>query len=161
MKRVLRYEMDELLKYVQRNQCVINLHTNEEIPCDTVFEMDDNTYRILVDDYLYDAFFSGDDVMFTEEDPIYLGEFGIMDVETRAKHYNRRLYLSDEQYGYIDAIYFLGETQLVDEDTLEESHQKILQEFEESGEELSKLEMCERLLESYEKVNSSIIPIFE
>lgn len=161
MKRVLRYEMDDLLRYIQRNQTVIDLNTNEHIHCDTIFEMDDNTYRVLVDDFLYDAFFSDDDVMFTREDPIYLGEFGISDIETRAKHYNRRLYISDEQYGYIDAIYFLGEIEMADEVTIEESHQKVLQEFEERSDELSKLEMCERLLESYDKVSSNIIPIFD
>lgn len=161
MKRVLRYEMDDLLKYVQVNQTVIDLSTNEHIHCNTVFEMDDNTYRVLVDDYLYDAFFSDDDVMFTREDPIYLGEFSIDDIETRAKLYNRRLYLLDEQYGYIDAIYFLDEAEYVDEESIEESYQTILDEFDSSDEELSKLEMCERLLESYEKVSSPIVPIFD
>lgn len=161
MKRVLRYEMDDLLRYVQRNHTVIDLNTNEYVHCDVVFEMDDNTYRVLIDDYLYDAFFSDEDVMFTREDPIYLDEFGISDIETRAKHYNRRLYLSDEQYGYIDAIYFLGEIEAVDDVTIEESHQKVLQEFEERPDDISKLEMCERLIESYEKVSSNIIPIFD
>lgn len=161
MKRVLRYEMDDLLRYVQRNHTVIDLNTNEYVHCDVIFEMDDSTYRVLIDDYLYDAFFSDEDVMFTREDPIYLEKFGISDIETRAKHYNRRLYLSDEQYGYIDAIYFLGEIESVDEITIEESHQKVLQEFEDRSDEISKLEMCERLIESYEKVSSNIIPIFD
>lgn len=161
MKKVLRYEMDDLLKYVQSNQSVIDLGTDEHVHCDTVFEMDDNTYRVLIDGILYDAFFSDDDVIFTREDPIYLGELGISDIETRAKYYNRRLYLADEQYGYINAIYFLGEIESVDEVTIEESHQKVLREFDESEKELSTLEMCERLQESYEKVNSTVIPIFD
>ena len=56
-------------------------------------------------------------------------------------------------------IYFLGEIDCVDEITVQESHEKILKEFEDSNEELSKLEMCERLLESYDRVNSPIMSI--
>lgn len=159
MKKVLRYAMDDFLRYIERNRMVTDLATNTQIECDTVFQMDDDTYRVLVDNYLYDAFFSDEDVMITKEDPIYLPPFGLSDIETRAKEYNRRLYLEDEQYGYIDAIYFLGEIDCVDEVTIQESHEKVLKEFQDSEREMSTLEMCERLIESYDRVNSSVMPI--
>ena len=46
MKKVLRYAMDDFLKYIERNKFVTDLATNRQIECDTVFQMDDETYEL-------------------------------------------------------------------------------------------------------------------
>lgn len=160
IKRALRYPVDEFLKTMERKRLIRNLRTDRLVDCDVVFEMDDNSYRVLISNYMYDAFLTDGELIYTEEDPILLPNFGsISSIESRAREYNRRLFLADEQFGYINSVYFLNEMEDLDDAFIEETHERVLEEFDKAEHELSTLEMYERLMDSYDRVSNTFLDI--
>lgn len=161
MKKVLRYKLNDMLKTIRSRGYLTEITTRKEIDATVVFEMDNGLYRILFNDYLIPIVEIGNgDIVCEYYDEIYFPRCGFVDdMEFRAKEYNRKLHLNNGAQDYINAIYFLDEEEFVEEESIDESLEKVIEEIEVNKEQLSLLEICERLQDKYDEVNSNLFLI--
>lgn len=161
MKKVLRYKLNPLLTTIKSQGSLRELTSGKEVDASIVFEMDDGEYRILYGDYLIPVIeLDTGEITCLDEDNFYLPRCGsVSDVEFRAQEYNRKLYMNNGSQDYINAIYFLDEDEYMEDSFLDESLERVIEEIEENQEDLSLLEVCERLQDKYDEMNSNLFLI--
>lgn len=148
MKKVLRYSLDEFLQFVNDHEAVFDNKNDRYVECNTVFKMDDGSYRVLINDYICEAQYIEDTVVAFRDNDIYL-EPSHFDIEKRCMAYNDRLYLTDAIEGFIDELYVLGTTEQVEIPEYSPRLEKVLTKI--NNENLSKVEQVELLMENFEE----------
>ncbi len=149
MKKVLRYKMDDLLSFINDNMTVFDVNTNRDIRCNVVVKMANGDYRVLVDGYLYKAeYFENKGVLIFHQEPL-LVDCSYRDMNHRLINYNDRVFIEDkpEEY-YIDEYYILG-SRNQDAELDEVKREKAINSIYHEDENLSQLNMVEKMLESY------------
>lgn len=148
MKKVLRYELDEFLAYINEHDSVFDNRADAHVECNVVFVIE-GKYKVLIDNYICDAELIDGVVIAFRDTEIYLDPM-YYDMERRCMAYNDRLYLHENPTGFIDEFYILGATEEVDEPRqnsvrLESIAKRI------NTENLSDIEKVEMLMETYEE----------
>lgn len=147
MKKVLRYELDDFLYYINDNDSVFDNESDKYVECNTVFVID-GEYKVLLNNYICDAVYTDGQVVAFRDGSIYLDPM-YHDIEKRCTAYNDKLYALGAVSGFIDEIYVLGAAEPVESPQHSAKLEDIVKRL--NVENLSPMEKVELLMDNYEE----------
>lgn len=145
MRIVLRYELTDYLKFVDKKGVVIDAITNYPVQCEAVL-MIDGRYAPIIGSTAYSGYFE-EGIAYVTDEPL-LTDIDINDIESMSVKYNERLYHDGENHGYVDEIYtFEKDVPVGSIIEKEDPMGKLVKQIREPQ---SDIELAEMLLDQYD-----------